>query len=82
MGQLMLFAEKLAFSNHDFKQNVCFCTHQESNSLALGGLIKWDYIFIALTFRTFLFAVPGSWRDSPRGSADKMTLGMIEMGRC
>lgn len=78
----MLFAEKLAFSNHDFKQNVCFCTHQESNSLALGGLIKWDYIFIALTFRTFLFAVPGSWRDSPRGSADKMTLGMIEMGRC
>ena len=44
MGQLMLFAEKLAFSNHDFKQNVCFCTHQESNSLLLvTGLLKvWD----------------------------------------
>ena len=48
-----------------------------------GIIYKYlDYIFITLTFRTFLFAVPGSWRDSPRGSADKMTLGMIEMGRC
>lgn len=74
--------EKVAFSDYDFKHNVCFYTHQESNSLGLGGLIKWGSIFTALTFRTFIFAVPSSERDSPRGPADKMTLGTIAMGRC
>lgn len=42
-----LFAEATAFSSHNYKHNVCPCPYQESNSLALRGLIKRDSIFKA-----------------------------------
>ena len=63
--------------------NIMFApalTKKATGLLSVASLNR--ILFSQHILRTFLFAVPGSQRDSSRGSADKMTLGTTEMGRC
>lgn len=63
--------------------NIMFAPALTKKATALLSVASLNGIlFSKHILRTFLFAVPGSQRDSPRDSADKMTLGTTEMGRC